>query len=465
MQSSRRVYNGRIEVLNSSGDGTWWSLFSPALRQPAFWVTCALLANILEGAVRKWVPGFAGGGGRVVAYFSKDLLLVWLAILLASRPAVRGTVWSVFQSWNSVACVFVLLGAMGAATSGVNLVGAVLTLRALVVLPLLVSWVGPRLHSFPLQAFANCVIVLCVSNGLLGLLQSGLPAGHFLNRYAAEEAENIVEVASGVRATGTFAYLAGLSMMATAGAWSGMVGLSLGRSAKDNFLGVAGILGAFACAFASGSRGPVVVVGVMLLVWGVSSTQAWWLILKIGATGAVIAVIAAVAIPSVSERFLTMGEGVVDRFQNTDSNTGRMFGQWASLAHASADYPFGGSLGGSQVAGQYAVTGKAGFADYESQFPRIVVETGVLGFLGYLLLVGGMVVSLQQVKRQTSDKGFVLAMTASQMLILGLAYGSMVYNHTGASFIFLIFLASMSAVSYGRAQEVNLRGRTSLAGQ
>lgn len=417
-----------------------------AFRHPALWLSLALLANVLEGALRKWVPGFDSGVGRNVAYFSKDLILALGVVLMTGRAWRAAPGLEELRQWGVIALGLIGFGGMISLMGGFNAVGAVLTLRALLVLPLLAylfaGWSGKR---FPLLGLAFVGVVLGLGNGVLGLIQSGLPSSHIINKYAADEMQ-IVELASGVRATGTFAYITGLGVVSAMAVWAGMVMLSLSRSKWQVVWGVVGILGGIACAFASISRGTVVTAIVMLAVWALSSVRASRLMvngtLVAGGVGLVLLLIS----PGLAERFMNVGWGVFDRFESAgDNNTQRAVGQWGEMWEAVVQIPLGNGLGTEQVGGNVATQGVASFTTYESQFPRIVAELGVLGFAGFMMMVAAVIMGLQRMKHGPGGARWNMVVTATQVYLLGQFYGSVAFNHTASAFVWLVVAAVFAA--------------------
>ena len=418
------------------------------------------MANVLEGAVRKWVPGFGGGAGRLLAYFSKDLLFTLGAMLIVSRPVRLRPSRDVFSGWMGAAWALMGVGAALSAAQAFNMVGTGLTLRALVFLPLLALMFVRRISGFPLLAVASVTVIFALVNLPLSLAQSRLPSGHILNKYASDMGY-IVEVDAGVRATGTFAYITGLGVMSAAGTWAGLVVLSLGRGWKYQVLGVAGLIASLGCGFASVSRGPVVVALAMIGMWALSSAKTVKLIWKAAWYGAAVSLVALLFAPGLSDRFLHMGEGAFDRFSSAgDSNMGRAVGQFEEMWQAITEHPMGVGLGTEQVGGNVAATGVAGFTNYESQFPRVVAELGVAGLLGFFLLVGGTVLALQKAKQDYSAAGFPLAMTATQLFFLSQSYTSLMVNHTASAFAWLTVAGALAAVPASkRSEAVRTDGR------
>ncbi len=427
---------------NQPPSGPWLDLRA-ALRHPALWLSLALAANVLEGAFRKWVPGFSGGAGRALAYFSKDIIFGIGVMMLVSLKPRRNPALSTGSEWGGIAFALLGLGGLLSLTQGFNGTGAVLSLRALIILPLFGYFYAARVARFPLIGFAIIAVLLTFINAPLSLLQSGLPAGHILNKYAEDEMV-VVEVASGVRATGTFAYLTGPAMVAVLGCWAGMVLLSLGKDNTTRALGTLGILSALACAFASGSRGGIVTVVAMVGLWALSSVRATRALWKSLWMSGLLVLATLLVFPTLAERFVTMGGGVFERFESAgDSNTQRAFGQFEELWHALTHHPVGTGLGTEQAGGNYVASGMAGFTQYENQFPRIVAEFGVIGFFGFLLLVCATLLALQAT-RGGSGSRWNLVVTATQITLLGQFYGSLVFNHTASALVWIIATAVLA---------------------
>src|SRR5436309_2172729 len=92
----------------------------------------AVVACVLEGAVRKWLFPDAPPRTQALFYFSKDAIL-----LLAAASAVRYRARSspVRRLWTWVVLAGILIGIAGTLTmAGIQPVGAILTVRALIVL-------------------------------------------------------------------------------------------------------------------------------------------------------------------------------------------------------------------------------------------------------------------------------------------------------------------------------------------
>ncbi len=419
----------------------WWR---EVVRHPAVWVVVALALNVFEGAARKWVAGFEEGGGRLLAYFSKDLVFGMVVLWLVGKPVIEGGAREVFETWRMRGLALILVGAVMSFFEEFNVVGSALSLRALVVLPWCAGVYAGRVRSFPLLGFAVVVVFLAVINLVLGLVQNGLPGDDVLNRYAMGEVD-AVRVEEGVRATGMFAYITGMGVMSAAGVWAGLVVASLGRGWGYVWVGACGILAGVGCGFASMSRGPVVTAAAMLVLWVASSVAAAKLALRMGVIGVVMLVWVVVVWPGAGERLGLVGAGTVGRFWSAgDDNVERAVGQWGEMAEAVRRHPWGLGPGTEQVGGNFAAGMGMGLRSYESQLPRIVAEFGVLGLAGFFVLVGGTVWSLEVARAEGSGAGWGLAMRATQVFVLGQAYGNLVFNHTASGFVWLVVAGALA---------------------
>lgn len=437
----------------------WWSYFLVAFKHPAVWLTMALVCNVLEGAFRKWIPGFSGGPGRILAYFSKDIFYLIGVVLVSFRPSWPSKALSAVNGWEIASIGFVIFGGIVSLSSGFNPTGAVFTLRSLVILPFVAYFFVSKTRNFPLLGFALIAVSLTLINAPLALLQNSLPSNHILNQYAAEEV-HITEVAFGVRATGTFAYITGLGLMASLGIWSGLIVISLGEKRWMQVMGGLGVLGGLACAFASISRGTLVTALAMVILWAFSSIRATRVFCQMLVLIAMVGLVGLLTSPGLVDKFIHAGEGTIDRFESAgDDNMNRAVGQFSSLFKSISESPFGNGIGTEQVAGNYVTTGVAGLTTYETQFPRIVAEIGVLGFLGFSGMVFSVVWALQNTRGAPRQWRWNLVVTATQVYLLGQFYLNAVFNHTGSAFIWIVSAAVLAASPTARTRGLKRKNR------
>jgi hypothetical protein len=415
-------------------------------RQPAIWITLAFFATVAEGAIRKWIPGFGAGLGRIIAYCSKDLLMALGVILLVNRSWCSSLGLEVFRKWGSVALGLIILGGIGSIGTNLSFSGAFLTFRSMVILPFL-AYLYARLsgRSFPLLGLSCLIVLFTIVNGLLSLAQNSLPSDHIINKYASEGLF-IVEVAFGVRATGTFAYITGLGTISAIGLWAGLVTISLYKKKWQLIWGVSGVLAALACAFSSISRNTVVTAFVMLVVWGLNAVQSSRIVLTTLLIGASLASMITLLAPNLASRFEHVAEGTLDRFDSAgDNNVQRAVGQWSEMLSALRESPLGRGIGLEQVGGNYVSSGQMTFTTFESQFPRIVAEMGVFGFLAFLITVAAVVLGLQTMRVGIGDPRWNLVVSITQIYVLGQCYTNVVFNHTASSFVWLTVASVFAA--------------------
>lgn len=401
----------------------------------------ALCLLVLEGAVRKWVLGADAGPWSYVAYFSKDL--AFGALLLLAKPGGSHSGLEVFQRWLGAGTILFSLGAAVSAATKFNLVGAALTVRAVLVLPWLALLAIPRLQRLRLKSVATLVGLLAVLNCALAVFQNRLPREHFLNRYAISQV-NIVALDSGVRATGTFSYITGLEIMSSVGVWAGLVVLSgSAESWRRQLYGVMIIAAGLGCGLASVSRAPVLVDAAMLAFWLLAS---WFRnSLRLGGVLEAVALAALVLwAGGLLSRFSQMGDAIWKRQQDAgDTFRERVFGQIEVTGQLLTEVPFGVGLGTEQIAGNYVVNHSLTFKTFEAQFPRLVMETGVCGLLGFITIAFGAIAALQAAKKQDASREQWAVLVATQLLLIALFYTGVVFNHIASAFAWMLFAGAM----------------------
>jgi hypothetical protein len=400
----------------------------------------AITMIILEGAFRKWVPAFGNGTGRYLMYFSKDI--IFAALLFFPNRSLPTAALKTFENWLLPGCVLLGAGALLSSLHGFNPVGAVLTARAMVVLPVIAWLAVPRLAGLPLKRVIWLLIGFTVLNFALGVEQNRLPPDNILNRYAAET-DQIVVVDSGVRATGTFSFIAGMGIISSIGIWAGLALMSLAKTQWQRIGAWAALASGFGCGLASVSRGPIVVGVAMVAGWLVSSREGVSAVAR-GLASAIFCAVVATGF-GIMPIFSDLGSGLMQRHISSDEVfQQRAFGQLGETAFALQTAPFGNGLGTEQVAGVYYATGEANFNKFESPLPRLIMETGALGFIGYLLVCAGALLALQRAKRD-ADAGARGMLLATQMLLVPMFYGSVFFDHTASAFVWMIFAAVMAS--------------------
>lgn len=409
----------------------------------AWWLLLlALGSTVFEGAIRKWLIPDSDPGLKYFIYCSKDIIFAAMMFLPRAR-APKTKALLEFRRWLIPGVLILGIGACLSAFRDVNAVGALLSLRAAVFLPLMAFYVASRVGSVPLRRLACVICALTAFNFALSVVQNSLPANDMLNRYATGSLD-IAVLKSGVRATGTFSYIAGLGIFSTVGIWAGMVLISFGGSTWYRIAGWLTIAFGFGCGLTSVSRGPIVIGAVMLLVWlPTYFGKVPGLLRNLLAAALFLGLVVTFELPSMLEG---LGEGLLQRHETSnDTLQGRALGQLEESVVAVGMAPLGNGLGTEQVAGNYFRSGAMRFTTFESQLPRIVMETGLLGLIGFLIICAGAIWSLQIAKRYAPSQGERTALLATQLLLLPIFYTNVIFNHTASALMWMIFAAVMAA--------------------
>jgi hypothetical protein len=418
--------------------------------QKAWLILLAALAmTVLEGAFRKWVPPFQGGMWKYLMYFSKDI--IFALVLFFPTRSLPSPALKIFGNWLIPGCVLLGAGAVLSSAHGLNSVGVLLTARACVILPVIAWLAVPRLAGLPLRWIIWLLVAFMVLNFGLGVEQNRLPPDHLLNRYA-DVGMQVVAVESGVRASGTFSYITGMAIISSIGIWAGLALMSLAKNQWQRLGAWAALAAGFGCGLASVSRGPIVIDAAMVAGWMVCSRTNFSRLAR-GIVAAVFCAVIATGL-GITPVFSDLGQGLMQRSETAgDSFNERAFGQIGEMAGALAYAPLGHGFGTEQVGGQYYATGEANFNHFESPLPRLVMETGVLGLLGYLVICAGALLTLQRAKREASA-GTKAMLLATQFLLLTMFYSNVIFNHTASAFVWIIFAAVLAAAETNEKAEM-----------
>lgn len=400
-----------------------------------------MLLAIIEGGIRKW--GFpADGIFKNSIYFLNDIFFFFILLFpkqIDSHPLLKE-----FQNWLLLGCVLIVFGGIVSCLHGYNLVGSALSFRALILLPIISFLVIPRLVGMPLVTILSLVAVLTLFNFILSIIQNHLPPEDFLNCYASADHE-VVSEESGVRATGTFAFIKGLALLSTLGVWAGLSLLTIETTFFINLLGWISLVSGFGCALASISRSPlahdlVIFAGWISFLKLKLSLLIKWLI-------SLVAVIVICSIFGLFPVFFSLFQGFVDRSTNADDTfKGRSLISFSELYEAMERAPLGNGFGTEQIAGQYFAKGQADFNHYESSLPRLMFEVGIFGVLGFFVVCLGSIVVLQKGSIQTNDAKLKCFILITQLYLVFMFYENVVYNHTGSIFVWIVFSCALAAV-------------------
>jgi hypothetical protein len=415
-----------------------------ASRRPqiGWWIFLAAITLIvLEGAIRKWVVGSAFQLGSYVAYFSKDL--VFALLLFCPIRAKPSAAWEVFRRWLIPGCFLLACGAVSSMTQEINVAGAVLTLRAALFLPAMALLVAPRLQGISLRSVSCFIGLLAILNFPLGVIQNNLLPDHLLNRYATETSD-ITTAVMGVRATGTFSYITGMAIISVVGIWAGIVTMSLGATVRQQLFGWVVLAAGVGCGLSSVSRGPILIGCFMVSVWLLFSGD--WAAKKSHNLIAGMLLLGLVISFNLTKTFSQLGQGLLQRTETSeDTAHERSLGQFEEALMALDMAPFGNGLGTEQVGRYHYSQREMSNTTFESQLARLVLETGVLGLVGFVVICVGALLTLQVAKKHSTMAGAKAAILATQLLLLSMFLTNVVFNHVASAFVWMIFTAVLAA--------------------
>jgi len=396
-----------------------------------FLLLLSLTLAVLEGAARKWLFAESPMIGYAL-YFSKDVVFGLLIFLCPAGETTLAT--TVFQKFVFAGAALTLCGATIAAQFDLNWIGAVLTLRATILLPIMAVLAAPRLAHVSVKRAGVLFAFWTVVNFALGAVQYSLPSDHILNTYA-DSSLAVVAIGDNVRATGTFSYISGLGVISVFGIWAAMVLLS--SSHRLGFVvGGLSALSGVGCGLVSISRGPVAIGILVVALWlffsGVlrnKSVQGFVVACALGAL---------LIISGFGESLQHYTNTILNRHdeaQESEKLADRTIKPLFTVLDVAGVAPLGNGLGTEQVAGVWATTGTANYGHYEDPWPRLVLETGVLGVLGFIITCVGAIFALWTATKTScclARRGVTIAtlFTAASFFLT-----NVIYNHIASGML------------------------------
>lgn len=426
-------------VDNSSPTGMSSNAETP--RRAEWILFAALLLCILEGAVRKWILRDTESSLKYLPYFGKDIALVGLVLLC--RPRTPYVTLATFRPFLQVGLGFVIVGGAFSASAGWSLVGSILSFRSLILLPLLAYFAISRLYGLRIERVALLLAAFTCINAVLGTFQRSSPADSPINYYASDQLKEAVAYEGNVRAVGTFSYITGFADFAVVGAWAGLVLLSRPGSKKLHFLGWISYAAAVWCALLSISRSATIIVLLLFIVWLVTGDHPLVNLAYASFVGAIL--ISAGSVLSVNPVVEKVSDVLMERHETSgDTVEGRVFDPVITAVTAAEIAPLGQGFGTEQVGGVFAESGIMNFASFEDQFPRIILETGIIGLIGYLITVVGVVSCLLEERRLSRDGAARRIVALTLFLVASFFYINVVFNHISSFFAWTVFAMTMA---------------------
>lgn len=405
------------------------------------WVLiAAVVAAILEGAARKWlIPGTSPI--RYFAYFSKDIILA-CGLLVYVKPRYNPLLAKA-SSIVRMGIGITILGTVISLSSGINTVGAVFTIRTTVVLPMLALLIASKLRTQTIFALSYVILAAAVLNAPLGGIQYASPPGSAVNKYANETEYGVATAGEKTRATGTFSYINGFGVFGSAAICSGLILICKSTKLRDSQMGYGAISAGLICVAATVSRGVALATLIQLLCWILFARIKQSAVL--GGILVTTVLVITLFVMDATDQAVDILTAAQRRHSEVSSGEGnRIINIFNELLEAIDKAPLGTGVGTQQVVGVYAKTGVFTFASVETEWARVVMETGVFGFVGFSITYFGVVYVLmtgwwQKRGGKRDDLYFAVALTCGIWVMGGVAF-----NHV-SSFFFWVFAAGALA--------------------
>jgi O-antigen ligase len=115
-----------------------------------------------------------------------------------------------------------------------------------------------------------------------------------------------------------------------------------------------------------------------------------------------------------------------------------------SIPQAIMMAPFGNGLGTEQIAGNYYASGRMSFTTMESEAPRIILEIGLIGFLGVVTTYLGAIYTLWSARKITSDPKLKTVFLVVTLICAAWAFTGVLFNHVASFFFWTVVTAALA---------------------
>lgn len=339
-----------------------------------------IILCIFEGAIRKWVFRDESPIIHGICYFSKDVMLSAAMLFAVRRQRPDSRLLASVRSLLT-AMTLMITGGVIISVDGFAPVGALVSVRNLVVLPWAAYFIGPLFRPREIVLVCHVIGVSAIANAVLGGMQFFLPASDVLNYQSKSDVEAISDVGR-VRASGTFVYQASMGNLCAIACWAGTV---LIAAKPRHALGYCYLIAGLTCTSAAMSRAGAV-YGVVITLGGLGwnpVTRGRLLIVVIGGSVVVLG-------GSTGDHLFgkpddtSIVDALLTRHSKADGVTDRLEWIVMNTPMALLDVPLGTGLGRGQT-GQKAVDDSHYAFVYEVELARIVYEIGAVGLTGVLV--------------------------------------------------------------------------------
>lgn len=347
----------------------------------------SLILCVLEGAVRKWIIRDSDAYSQAICYFSKDAFLLIAFIYSSTKQVKVNKIYFNISHLLVLSFVFISIGTV-INYDGFAPLGALLTLRNILWLPFVSLVVGVNLNNIDIKYICYTILFLTAINSILGVLQFLMPQDHLLNYTTKSDVLGIFDVGR-VRASGTFAFITGMSCICIFSTWSGLL---LILKNKGNIYGYISIGAGFVCCLCSISRSGVL-YSIVLILFVVFYTKRGFFISLFFLPIVIFAYLNGndINTDNIQENDPTIGSAIFIRHSKSDSVFERVSWMMLDAPIAITYYPLGTGLGRGQTGQQAADNSDYAFV-FEVELSRIIYEIGIFGFMAAVIYRIGLLI-------------------------------------------------------------------------
>lgn len=392
---------------------------------------------VIEGALRKWVPG-----ADRPFYVARDAFAVAVLVFVvavAKRASSREMALGLSLLAGFVA--YVLLSALASPTSLAIAFAGTRSYVAPAIAILLGVLADPSVGRRVLRA----LLVWAPLNALLAAVQSRSPIDAFVNRQASGDSAQFEQFGA-VRASGTFTAPSGLTIYAIAAAAAALIFVLRPADASDRRWGIAGVISTVGIVALGGSRGALLGVAVVAIF-------TMWRAVVAGRTlraKHVVSLVGAIAIGLAASRLLfpsvlaSFAERIANAAQSEDT-TGRLVAQLTSFPRYLTS-----ALGDGPGVHSQAGIALGSIQDWiEDDSSKFVAELGIVGVAlataRLLLVVLCLVVPFARPNRFSLEVSVLMAALGMQQLV-----GGITQNPTAQGGFALSVIVLLAAVRVDR---------------
>jgi hypothetical protein len=422
----------------------------------SIWITCIFAAIVYEGALRKWVMP---APLHPVAFLAKDALGVcYIAFHQNTTGSKYQNILKLLGYITAGLLFFSLLLGLGNSWQS-----AIITYKNAVLWPLIAASMVTNTSSETWKRLSLLTAPTTIGMFLLGGEQFFSPTSSWLNQYAWTAAGLQSPVATfggvqGVRATGTFSYISGMSEFAVFSFVLCLCFFLTSVSLTQKLLLISGCSAAIGCAVESGSRAPIVLI-ILVILSGLAlnltnrNTVLYLGIFFITVTAILWFSLDKQMTEEYVKRWTVDPQETLRRF----TNEGLRGNYWEMLTRN----PIGVGLGqgnGYAVFETSRSNKVVGANVYDDSASIAIYESGLLGLLAFYLApsVLGWQLTLGFMDQSSAVRS--LAVSFGLVSVVGLIAGVW-HDHNAAAFTWLqigIWFHSVNMVSVKRHRRLNI---------